>query len=65
MEQLNLHVWNMSDTVRRMDTYTKETNGIRTTTSRAMLPRSISEVTVRDIAWIIGGMLLAYLVTSI
>jgi hypothetical protein len=48
-----------------MNTYTKETNGIRTTGSRAMLPRSISEVTARDIAWIIGGMLLAYLVTSI
>jgi len=29
------------------------------------LPRSISDVTARDIAWVIAGMLLAYLMTLI
>jgi len=55
----------MSDTLRRMDKYTKKNHGIRTTGSRPMLPRSISEVTARDIGWIIAGMLLAYLATLI
>jgi hypothetical protein len=48
-----------------MYTYTKKPSGIRDTASNSMLPRSISEVTVRDIAWIIAGMLLAYLVTLV
>ena len=40
-------------------------NGIRGTATGSALPRSISEVTVRDVAWIIVGMLLAHLVTLV
>jgi hypothetical protein len=47
-----------------MYTLTKKPGEIRSA-SGATLPRSISDVTLRDISWIIVGMLLAYLTTVI
>jgi hypothetical protein len=46
-----------------MSTLTKQNSKMPTTGSS--FPSSISEVTARDIAWIIAGMLLAYLVTAV
>ena len=42
-----------------------EPDSIRKTAPGSVLPRIISDITARDIAWIIVGMLLAYLVTSV
>jgi hypothetical protein len=53
------------DNLRGMFNYTKDSNGKGGTVSGSVLPRSISELRVRDIAWIIAGMWLAYLVSSI
>lgn len=54
-----------SANLRRMFNCSKESEGKRITVSESTLPRSISELKVRDIAWLIAGMWLAYLFWSI
>jgi hypothetical protein len=54
-----------SDNLRGMHSYTKKLSGNRNAVPSSTLPRSFFEVTARDIAWIIGGMLLAYVMTLI
>ena len=49
----------------RMNSFTTKPRGIERMGSGSTLPSSISDLTLRDMAWAVAGAMLAYLVTLI